>query len=43
MGSQGRVRESITRDDGGVVGHRIFGHPGQFGVRVIDVEQTESL
>lgn len=43
MGSQGRVRESITGDDGAVGGHGILGHPGEVGVRVIDVEQTESL
>lgn len=43
MGSQGGVRESITGDDGGIGGHRILGHPGQVGVRVIDIEQTESF
>lgn len=43
MGSQGGVRESITGDDGGVGGHRTLGHPGEVGVRVIDIEQTESL
>lgn len=43
MGSKGGVREAITGNDGGVVGNGILGHPGQVGVRVVDIEKAESF
>ena len=41
MRARGGVREAVTGDDGGVVGHRAFGNTSEVGVRVIDVEQAE--
>lgn len=43
MGTQGRVGESVTADDGGVRGDRGLGYSRQVRVRLIDIEKAKSL
>lgn len=43
MGSQGWIRKAVAGDDGSVASYRTFGYAGKTGVRVIHIEQSESL